>query len=137
VPLPRDTPWTKPQRHCRKPELILTSFSLSGKAVANSDDYQKYFNHESTHYYHNLNPKIGYPVTGMTYSTVVTHNVMDTDTLSTALFVMGTKKGLAFIDSLKNTKGLIVHQNKNPQLSQSMENLANFSLESFKENFSY
>jgi FAD:protein FMN transferase len=92
VPLPRDAPWTKPQRHCRKPELILISFSLSGKAVASSGDYQKYFNHESTHYHHKFNPKIGYPVTGLTYSKVVTDNVMDVDALSTALFFMGTKK---------------------------------------------
>jgi hypothetical protein len=43
----------------------------------------------------------------------------------------------AFIDSLKNTKGLIVDQNKSPHLFQGMKDLANFSLESFKENLSH
>jgi thiamine biosynthesis lipoprotein len=124
-------------QHPRKPESILASFSLSGKAVATSGDYQKYFNHEGTRYHHILNPKTGYPVTGMTSATVVTDTVMDADALSTVLFVMGPKKGLAFIDSLKNTECLIVDKNKSPQLFQGMKDLANFSLESFKENLSH
>jgi thiamine biosynthesis lipoprotein ApbE len=73
----------------------------------------------------------------MTSATVVTDTMMDEDALSKALFVMGAKKDLAFIDSLKNTEGLIVDENKSPHLSQGMMDLANFSLESFKENLSY
>ena len=129
--------WKIGLQHPRKPESILASFSLSGKAVATSDDYQKYFNHEGTRYHHILNPKTGYPVTGMTSATVVTDTVMDADALSTVLFVIGPKKGLAFIDSLKNTECLIVDKNKSPQLFQGMKDLANFSLESFKENLSH
>ena len=129
--------WKIGLQHPRKPESILASFSLSGKAVATSGDYQKYFNQEGTRYHHILNPKTGYPATGMTSATVVTDTVMDADALSTALFVMGAKKGLAFIDSLKNTEGLIVDQNKSTQLSQGMKDLADFSLESFKENLSH
>jgi FAD:protein FMN transferase len=45
-------------QHPKKPESILASFSLSGKAVATSGDYQKYFNHEGTRNHHILNPKI-------------------------------------------------------------------------------
>jgi thiamine biosynthesis lipoprotein len=117
--------------------LILASFSLSGKAVATSGDYQKYFNHQGTRYHQTLNPKTGYPLTGMTSATVVTDTMMNADALSTGLFVMGAKKNLAFIDSLKNTQGLIVDQNKSPHLFQGMKDLANFSLESFKENLSH
>ena len=131
---PDKTAWKIGLQHPRKPESILASFSLSGKAVATSGDYQKYFNHEGTRYHHILNQKTGYPATGVTSATVVTDTVMDADALSTALLVMGAKKGLAFIDSLKNTEGLIVDQNKSTQLSQGMKDLADFSLESFKEN---
>lgn len=134
---PDKTAWKIGLQHPRKPESILASFSLSGKSVATSGDYQRYFELEGTRYHHILNPKTGYPVTGMMSATVVTGSVMDADALSTALFVMGAKKGLAFIDSLKNTEGLIVDQNKPPQLSQGMKGLADFSLESFKENLSH
>ena len=114
----------------------MASFSLSGKAVTTSGDYQKYFNHEGTHYQHILNPKTDYPLTGMMSATVVTDTMMDTDALSTALFV-NEKKDLAFIDSLKNTQGLIVDQNKSPHLFQGMKDLANFSLDGLKENLSH
>jgi thiamine biosynthesis lipoprotein len=68
---------------------------------------------------------------------VVAETVMDADALSTALFVMGAKRGLAFINSLNDTEGILVDQDKTPYLSQGMEDLAGFSLESFKENFSH
>ena len=128
--------WEIGLQHPRKPESVLASFSLSGKAVATSGDYQKYFNHEVTRYHHILNPKTDYPLTGMTSATVVTDTMMGANTLCTALFVM-KKKDLAFIDSLENTEGLIVDQNKSPHLSQGMKDLANFSLENFKENLSH
>ena len=73
----------------------------------------------------------------MTSAKVVTDTMMNADALSTPLFVMGAKKDLAFIDSMKKTQGLIVDQNKSPHLFQGMKDLANFSLESFKENLSH
>ena len=134
---PDQTAWKIGLQHPRKPEAIMASFSLSGKAVATSGDYQKYFDHEGTRYHHILNPKTGYPVTGVMSATVVAETVMDADALSTALFVMGAKEGMAFIASLKGIEGLLVDQDKTPYLSQGMESLAGFSLEGFKENFSH
>ena len=90
--------WEIGLQHPRKPKLILASFSLSGKAIATSGDYQKYFNHQGTRYHHILNPKTGYPLTGMTSATVVTDTMMDADALSTVLFVIRAKKDLVFID---------------------------------------
>ena len=83
--------WEIGLQHPRKPESILAFFSLSGKAVATSRDYQKYFNHQGNRYH-----QTGYPLTGMTSATVVTDTMMDADALSTALFIMGAKKRLGF-----------------------------------------
>jgi FAD:protein FMN transferase len=134
---PDQTEWKIGLQHPRKPESILASFSLTEKAVATSGDYQKYFDYKETRYHHILNPKTGYPATGVISATVVTSTVMDADALSTALFVMGAKEGLAFIDSLKDTEGLLVDQNKKPYLSKGIKNLEGFSLEGFKENLSH
>ena len=134
---PDQTAWKIGLQHPRRPESILASFSLTEKAVATSGDYQKYFDHEGARYHHILNPKTGYPVTGVMSATVVAKTVMDADSLSTALFVMGAKKGLAFIDSLKDAEGLIMNQDKSPHLSQGMADLKNFSLENIAENFSH
>jgi thiamine biosynthesis lipoprotein len=134
---PDKTAWKIGLQHPRKPESVLASFSLSGKAVATSGDYQKYFDHEGIRYHHIMNPKTGYPVTGIMSATVVTDTVMDADALSTAVFVMGVEKGLAFIDSLENTEGLIIDQDGAPHFSQGMQGLAGFFFESFKENLSH
>jgi FAD:protein FMN transferase len=99
--------------NCGKPKSILASLSLSGKADATSGYYQKYINHKGTGYHNILTPKAGYPLTRMTSATVVTDNVVDVDAISTALFVMGTKKGWL----VSTTEGLIVDQNKCSQLS--------------------
>lgn len=134
---PDKTAWKIGLQHPRKPESVLASFSLSGKAVATSGDYQKYFDQEGIRYHHIMNPKTGYPVTGIMSATVVTDTVMDADALSTAVFVMGVEKGLAFIDSLENTEGLIIDQDGAPHFSQGMRGLAGFFFESFKENLSH
>ncbi len=134
---PDQTAWKIGLQHPRKPESILASFSLYEKAIATSGDYQKYFDQDGTRYHHILNPKTGYPIAGVMSATVITNTVMDADALSTALFVMGANKGLAFINSLKDTEGLIVDQNKSPYLSQGMTHLQGFSLDSLKENLSH
>lgn len=131
------TTWKIGLQHPRKPESILASFSFSEKAVATSGDYQKYFDQDGTRYHHIMNPKTGFPVLGVMSATVVAETVMDADALSTALFVMGTKKGLALIDNLKSTEGLVMDQDKSIYLSQGMKSLSGFSLENFKENLSH
>lgn len=134
---PDQTTWKIGLQHPRQPESILASFSLSGKAVATSGDYQKYFVHDGIRYHHILNPKTGYPVTDTMSATVIADTVMDADALSTALFVMGPEKGLAFINSLKDAEGLLVDKNKVTYLSQGMKGLQNFSLNSLEENVSH
>lgn len=67
---PDRTAWKIGLQHPRKPESILASFSLSGKAVATSGDYQRYFEDKGVRYHHILNPKTGYPVIGTMSATV-------------------------------------------------------------------
>lgn len=123
--------WKIGLQHPRKPEAILANFSLSGKAVATSGDYQRYFEIDGTRYHHVLNPKTGHPATGVMSATVVTQTVMDADALSTALFVLGPEKGIAFINSLENTEGLLVDHNGSLHLSNGMKNLESFSVKNF------
>ncbi|MBC8283930.1 MAG: FAD:protein FMN transferase [Nitrospinae bacterium] len=120
--------WKIGLQHPRKPESLLASLALSGKAVATSGDYQKYFELDGKRYHHILDPKTGYPSTKLMSATVITNNVMDADALSTALFVLGPEKGIALLDSLKDTEGLIVNSNGKVSLSKNMNSLKEFSL---------
>jgi FAD:protein FMN transferase len=131
------TAWNIGLQNPRKPESILATFAIAEMAVATSGDYQKYFNHEGKRYHHILNPKTGYPVIGVMSATVITKTVMDADALSTALFVLGAVKGLALINSLKETEGLLVDKEKVTHLSRGIEDLESFSLKKLKENLSH
>ena len=41
-------------------------------------------------------------------ATVIPKNVIDADALTTAIFVPGSEKGIALLDSLNDVEGLIV-----------------------------
>jgi thiamine biosynthesis lipoprotein len=126
--------WRIGLQHPRNSESLLASFSISGKVVATSGDYQKYFEQNGKRYHHILDPKTGYPSTiSSMSSTVIAKNVMDADALSTAIFVLGSEKGIALLDSLNDVEGLIIDIKKEVSFSRNMGSIENFSLKSFKK----
>jgi FAD:protein FMN transferase len=127
--------WRIGLQHPRNSESLLASFSISGNAVATSGDYQKYFEQNGKRYHHILDPKTGYPAaSGSMSATVISSNVMDADALSTAIFVLGSEKGIALLDSLNNVEGLIVDIKEEASISRNMGSIESFSLKSFKNN---
>jgi thiamine biosynthesis lipoprotein ApbE len=58
---------------------------------------------------------------------------MDTHALSTAMFVLGSEKGIALIDSFNDVEGLIVDIKKEVSVSRNMGSIEIFSLKSFKK----
>ena len=119
-------------QHPRSSESLLASFSISGNADDTSGDYQKYFKLNAKRY-HILDPKTVYPATSGSMSvTVITKNVMDANALSTAVFVLGAKKGIALLDSLNDTEGLIINIDGETRVSRNMNSIKGFTLKSFK-----
>lgn len=126
--------WGIGLQHPRNSQSLLASFSISEKAVATSGDYQKYFERNGKRYHHILNPKTGYPAaTGSMSATVITKNVMDADALSTAIFVLGPEKGIALLNSISETEGLIINNAGETSLSKNIRSIENFVLKSFKD----
>ena len=81
-----------------------------------------------------VDPKTGYPATtGSMTATVIAKNVMDADALSTAIFVPGSEKGIALLDTLNDVEGLIVDIKKEVSVSRNMGSIENFSLKSLKK----
>jgi thiamine biosynthesis lipoprotein len=70
---------------------------LSGRAVATSGDYWRYYEHDSRRYSHTIDPRTGEPVThGVASVSVVHRDAMHADAYATALTVLGADAGLAF-----------------------------------------
>ncbi|RYD28477.1 MAG: FAD:protein FMN transferase [Verrucomicrobiaceae bacterium] len=69
--------------------------AVSGRAVSASGDHARSFTHAGITYGHILDPRTGWPVrNGMKAVTVVAPTCLEAGIHSTAVFVLGTKKGL-------------------------------------------
>lgn len=69
----------------------------AGKAVITSGGYERYFEQNGKTWHHILNPETGYPAeSGLTSVTIISEDGTLADGLSTALFIMGKDKALAY-----------------------------------------
>ena len=128
-------PWHIGIQHPRKPEQIIVSLDIKDKGIATTGDYQRYFIKNKARYHHILNPQNGWPTNKTISATVVADTVMDADALSTALFILGTKKGIDFINSLERVEGMIVSDRGYASYSSGFHNVSGFSLLGLKNNF--
>jgi hypothetical protein len=135
-------PWKKYQTNLtgesdfstRENHSLFWPLSLSRGKPLLLQEATKYFEQNGKRYHHILDPKTGYPATtGSMSATVITKNVMDADALSTLIFVLGSEKGIALLDSLNDVEGLIVDIKKEVSVSRNMGSIENFYLKSFKK----
>ena len=87
---------------------ILFYLPVENAAVATSGDEEQFFIHQNKKYSHNINPKTGHPLEGLKSITVFSPSAELSDALATAVYVMGIKKGLYFVDQLPSTHCIII-----------------------------
>lgn len=98
-------------RHPRKTGAFFGRFPVAASCgIATSGDYQNFFREDSVLYHHILNPRTGYPARGVVSVTVLAPDATLADGLSTALFVMGREKGLAFAESHPGIEALFIYR---------------------------
>ncbi len=90
------------------PDEIIGTVQLKNQSISTSGDYESYFELDGVRYHHIINPKTGYPSRGVRSVTVISNNAPECDALSTALFVIGIKEGLALAESLNSTEALFI-----------------------------
>jgi thiamine biosynthesis lipoprotein len=95
----------------REKKEILDIVTLENNSIATSGDYERYFEVDGKRYHHILNPKTGYPSTGLQSVSIINKSNTFADALATAVFVLGVEKGLNLIESLDDTEAMIVDEN--------------------------
>ena len=107
----RGAPWiigVKNPRDESKQSIVLP---LSNTAVSTSGDYERFFMDEKgERVHHILSPKTGKPVKGMMSVTILANDAITSDGLSTAVFVLGVKDGLALINTLNGIDAILIDE---------------------------
>lgn len=83
---------------------------ISNKAVVTSGDYEKFVTLNNKRYSHIINPKTGYPATGIVSVSVISASAELADALATSVFVMGVETGLDRINQLSNIECIIIDE---------------------------
>lgn len=99
-------------------------FNLHNNSVVTSGNYAKYIEFNNKRYTHIINPKTGWPVSGLKSVTIFCKNTELADALATSVFVMGKEKGLTLINQLNGIECLLIdnanklHRSKNLNLKK-------------------
>ncbi len=105
-------------------QAISWRIKIRNAGVATSGNYRRYVTIKGKQYSHIINPHTGLPADKLPSVTVIAPTTADADALATTISVLGVKKGLALIESLKNTEAFIVagtHDNMKIYQSKGMK----------------
>ncbi|MBG6128804.1 thiamine biosynthesis lipoprotein [Aquimarina sp. EL_43] len=83
------------------------------KAVVTSGNYEKYVILDGKRYSHIIDPRTGYPSTGIVSATVFAPKAELADALATSVFVMGIETGLNRINQLNGIECIIIDDQGN------------------------
>lgn len=107
---PGGVPWRIGVQDPRSPGELLMTFDLGDTAVATSGDYERFFMDGGVRYHHILDPATGMPARGCRSVTVLAPTAAEADACSTAAFVLGPERGIAFLRSRPGVRGFIVDE---------------------------
>ena len=99
----------RPSEHADDPRELESIVIVSGKALATSGSYRKFYEKEGLKYSHTIDPKTGYPVSHRLLSaSVMAESAAKADAYATALMVMGPAKAQEFISSQKELEAFLI-----------------------------
>jgi FAD:protein FMN transferase len=117
----RGKPWIVGVQDPRAKDAQAVVLPLFDVAVSTSGDYERFFvSEEGERVHHILSPKTGKPSEGVQSVTIIGQSAMETDALSTAVFVLGVKKGLHLINSLPDLDAIILDEKRTLHYSNNL-----------------
>ena len=106
---PDGRPWRFGIQHPREPKTAVEAPDIALGALATSGDYEQFFDYQGRRFHHLLDPLTGFPAARAVSATVWATTALDADILSTAVFVMGPERGLAWIEKWPRSEALVFY----------------------------
>ncbi len=100
---------------------VFALLPITNGSVVTSGNYEKYVNFNGKRYTHIIDPRTGYPSTGIISVTVFAPKAELADALATSVFVMGKEAGLDRINQLPKIECIIIDDNGNISKSKNIE----------------
>jgi thiamine biosynthesis lipoprotein len=100
---------------------VFALLPITNGAVVTSGNYEKFVNFNGTRYSHIIDPRTGYPSTGIISVTVFAPKAELADALATSVFVMGKEAGLDRVNQLPKIECIIIDDKGNITKSKNIE----------------
>ena len=100
---------------------VFATFPLDDSAVETSGSYEKYVTFNGKRYSHIIDPRTGYPATGIISVSVFAKQTELADALATGIFVMGVEVGLDLVNQLKGIGCIIVDDKGGIHVSKNID----------------
>lgn len=121
----RGTPWVIGIRHPRIDDQYVVRIPLQNISVSTSGDYERFFIRDGERVHHIINPATGKSAARVQSATILAVDAVDSDALSTTVFVLGIDKGLALINQLPGVDAIIVDADGRLHYSEDLLRAAN------------
>ncbi len=89
-------------------DKVFSWLTANETAVVTSGNYEKYAEINGKRYAHIIDPRTGYPATGLKSVTIICPDAELADALATATMVLGREEGLYLINQLKGVECLMI-----------------------------
>lgn len=87
---------------------VFATFPLDNSAVETSGNYEKYVTFNGKRYSHIIDPRTGYPASGVVSVSIFAKQTEVADALATGIFVLGVEVGLNLVNQRKGIGCIIV-----------------------------
>lgn len=114
-------PWTIGIADPNHKNQLFSSLQINNQAIATSGNYEKYVVIDGKKYSHTIDPKTGFPVSGIKSVTIITANAELADALATPIMVMGINAGLDLVNQMNGVECIIIDDDDSLYLSQNIK----------------
>nr|WP_075341333.1 FAD:protein FMN transferase [Tenacibaculum agarivorans] len=121
---PNGDPWKVAITNPMDKSKSFGTLPISNQSIVTSGNYEKFLLMQGKRYSHIIDPRTGYPTTGILSVSVIAPKAELADALATSIFVIGKEIGLDRINQLKNVECIIIddeggiHYSENIQINK-------------------